>query len=226
MYAIRQRVEVHQSYFFNRTSMYSVNPTPKNKREIGAHLELPTSHSDTSDVRKLRRLALLGLDGLGSRARADLDLLRLGFRLLCQLQLENAIFIGGIHVLRIDRVRQRERARKSTVAALNAMEVFFLLFFLEVTLAAHRQSVVLQFDVQIFLLNSGDLQLEGDVVLIFIDINRGHEGAAGEQFITSAAVVLEDSIDLILEIHQITKGFKASEICHFSIPPKVSVFKV
>src|ERR1700679_423475 len=70
---------------------------------------------------------------LGSNV--DLDLLRLGFGFLLELQLEHTGIVLGIDILRVHAGGQGEGAMEAAVAALNAMEVLFLLLFVEVALA-------------------------------------------------------------------------------------------
>ena len=89
----------------------------------------------------------------------DLDLLGLGFGLLLQLQLEHACIVAGPHVLSVHSGGQREGAVEAAVAPLDAMEVLFLLFFLELALAAYGKRLVLDPNVQILFLDAGDVQL-------------------------------------------------------------------
>src|SRR5262245_39435759 len=141
----------------------------KSKRETRpeSNTHLPMIDVTGSD---LGGLPLSALDRLRS-ANADLDLLRLSFRAFCQLYLENTVLIAGVDVLRIHGVGQREGARKGAVTPLDAMEVLLLLFFLEVALAANGQRAVLQLDVDVLLVDTGDFQLQCDGVLILININ-------------------------------------------------------
>src|ERR1700758_527927 len=64
----------------------------------------------------------LGFDGLLA-ANIHLDLLRLSFRLLGELDLKHAVVVGGRHLPRIHGVRQRERAGEASVLPLDATEV-------------------------------------------------------------------------------------------------------
>jgi hypothetical protein len=55
------------------------------------------------------------------------------------------------------------------------MEVLFLHFLLELTLAANRDGVVLNADVQVLLLDARDFYLENDILLRFVDVDPGGE---------------------------------------------------
>ncbi len=80
-------------------------------------------------------LGLLALNALLA-AYVDLDLLGLGFSALCQLDGQHAIVVLRVDVLGVHGVRQRERANEAAVAALDATEVLFFLFLLELALAS------------------------------------------------------------------------------------------
>src|SRR5215470_6334112 len=93
-------------------------------------------------ISRHRSLALEGL------LRAPyLDLPGLGFRPLGQRDLQNALLIVGVHVLRIHRVGKLEGTEEGAIPALNAMKVLFLLFLFELALALDRQCVVFHADV-------------------------------------------------------------------------------
>src|SRR5258708_30700386 len=93
----------------------------------------------------------LSNQGLGA---ADLDLLRLGLGPLGERELQDALFILRVHMLRVNRIGHAEGPQEAAVAALDAMEVLFFLFLLELALALHGQGVVLQLDIQAFLIDA------------------------------------------------------------------------
>src|SRR5437762_9762473 len=65
----------------------------------------------------------------------DLDLLRFGLSALRQIDLQNTIYVLGMDVLLVNRIREGERASEAAVTPFNAMKVLFFLFLLELTLA-------------------------------------------------------------------------------------------
>src|SRR4051812_5372960 len=93
-----------------------------------------------------RRLRALAFDGLLALALAlpdaYLDLLGLRFGLLGEPDLEDAVGVAGVDLLAVHRVRKREGAGEGAVAALDAVEVLFLLLLLELALAADSEGVV------------------------------------------------------------------------------------
>src|SRR5438874_12492581 len=98
---------------------------PKNK---GGRLKscLPpiSRFSQQCGLGRLRgSLYLFGL--LLRAADTDLDLLWFGFGFLGQLDVQDAVSVLRLHVLRINAVRQAERAGEAAIATLDAMEVLF-----------------------------------------------------------------------------------------------------
>src|SRR5437588_12815227 len=81
-----------------------------------------------------------------SSSDANLDLLGLGFGPPGHRDAQDALVIVGFGFFAVHGVGQPERALEGAVAALNAMEVIFLLFFFELPLTFNGQDVVLQGD--------------------------------------------------------------------------------
>src|ERR1035438_5937215 len=116
----------------------------------------------------LRRLAFERL----SAADVHLDLLWLGFGFLGQLDLQHALVVVSLNLLRINGCRQSEGAGKAAILTLHATIVLFFLFLLELALTVNGQRVVLDTDVDVLLVDSRYFDLQRDVVLIFVDVNR------------------------------------------------------
>src|SRR6266852_5915454 len=74
---------------------------------------------------------LLSLQGLAAVAGSHFDLLRLGFSPLGQGDLQYAFVVVCFHLVTINRGGQTEGAQERAIAAFNAMEVLFFLFFFE-----------------------------------------------------------------------------------------------
>src|SRR5207247_6814808 len=83
-----------------------------------------------------------------------LNLLRFGFGLLRQLDLQHALFIVGLDVVRVNCARECEAASEAAILPLDPAIVLFLLFLFEVSLAMNGQGVVLNPDIDVFLINS------------------------------------------------------------------------
>jgi hypothetical protein len=91
-------------------------------------------------------------------ADVDLDLLWLGFGLLGQLHLQNALVVVRRHGFGVYRVRQREGSGEGTISPLNATVVLFLLFLLKFALAVDGQGVVLDANIDVVFVNSAGLR--------------------------------------------------------------------
>src|SRR5579862_3898120 len=91
-----------------------------------------------------------------------LDLPGLGFGLLLQLQLEYACIVAGNHVLGVRSSRKKQGTIKGAKPPLDAVEVLFLLFFLELALALHGKRVVFDANVQVLLFDARSFELEND----------------------------------------------------------------
>jgi len=76
-------------------------------------------------------------------ANVNLDLLGLGFRLLGQVNFQQAFVVMGAHLSRIHRAGQSKRASEASVLALDATIVLFLSSFSNLQLAVHGQDVAL-----------------------------------------------------------------------------------
>src|SRR4029077_11503540 len=144
-------------------------------RKRGA--ETPTSFTTQRHYKS--RAKLCGLAGvfctlaLDRLLAADVypDLLRLRFGLLGQADLQHAFVVVSGDVFRIHCLRQAEAASEAPILTLHTTEILFFLFLLELTLAVHGEGVVLDADVEVFLIDPRDFDLQVYGVLIFIDIH-------------------------------------------------------
>src|SRR5712675_2447946 len=110
----------------------------------------------------------------------NFDLPRFGFCALSQSDLQNALVIAGFYFFRVHGVRELESAYERTVAALNAMEILFLLFFFKLALALDGQSVVFHADVYVLIVQAGNFQLQDQVLLVLVNVDRGNKAACGQ----------------------------------------------
>ena len=69
---------------------------------------------------------------------------------------------------------------KRPVHPLDAMKVLLFLVLVEPALAADGESIVLNADIDVFFVNAGHFDFQGDVVFVFVDIHRRCE-IAGRQ---------------------------------------------
>src|SRR5579862_6039739 len=104
-------------------------------------------------------------------AHADFNLLWLGFWLLLQLQLEHSCIVAGADVLGVHSGRQSEGAIEAAIAAFDAMEVLFLLLFLELALALDGERVVFHAYIKIFFFDARNFELENDLFGVLINID-------------------------------------------------------
>src|SRR5258708_9074845 len=107
-----------------------------------------------------------GLSGLGSlrfgngATHCDLDLLRTRFLALRHANQEHSVIVRRLDVLRVQRVRQRERAGERSIDALHTMISVLLHFILEAALTAESQNVVFNANVDILLADARKVGLE------------------------------------------------------------------
>src|SRR5207302_1909871 len=81
-------------------------------------------------------------------------------------------FMIGAHLPGIHGTGQCERAGEASVLALDAKEVLLLLFFLDLALAMDGERVVLDADINVFLVDTWDFKLQSNAVLVFVDVHR------------------------------------------------------
>src|SRR5688500_6741282 len=178
----------------------------------------PKSAPASLSARRLLRLALAGgrsfalrLDGprraaLGALA-ADLDASGLDLRALQEHDAEHAVLVLGGRPFGRDGLRQRERARESPVGALDAVVVVRLVALLEAALAAQRQHVILDRQLEVLPVHAGQLGFEHDLVLVLVDVHARHPSAAGDALVAEGArdVAGEKAIHLILQSPQVAE---------------------
>src|ERR671912_778512 len=132
----------------------------------------------------LARLFGLRLDGalrvrVGALA-ADLDAARLHFLALLEHDAEHAVLVLGGRVLGRHGLREREGAGEAAVGALDAVVVVRLFLLLEAALAAQRQHVVLDRQLEVFAVHAGQFGFEHDLVFVLVDVHARRPGAARE----------------------------------------------
>src|SRR5271170_7925943 len=150
-----------------------------------------------------------GLDGFGRRAvDLDLDLFRLRLGLLGQLQLQNAGVTAGLHVCGIDGSRKSKGTVESAITTLDPVEVLFLLFLLKLPLAANGQEVVFNANVKVFLLHSRHFEVQRDLVLVLIDVDRRSETGGRQRGAFTALVagkILKKRVHAVLQYSNFTE---------------------
>src|SRR6267378_976819 len=106
-----------------------------------------------------------------------LDLLRLGFSFLRQLDLQHALVIVSLDIIMVDRRGQIEGTSKAAILTLHAAVVLFFFFLLELALTVHGQGVVLDADINVLLVDARHFDFQGDIVLVLVDVHgRGKCG--------------------------------------------------
>src|SRR5512132_2487739 len=151
-------------------------------------------HSDSHQVlrlkkkpplsRGLERERVAGLSGLhvdrllllasAGSLSGDLDLPRARILALRHLDLEKTVVELRADVLAINVVRQRERTDEVAVGPLHPVEVAALPLLLELPLAPDREDVALHLDVDLVLLEPGQLRGQENPVLVLGDVDRRH----------------------------------------------------
>ena len=73
-------------------------------------------------------------------------------------------------MLQIHSTRQRERTGETSILPLDPTEVLLFLFLLDLALALDGEGCVLDADINVFFVDVGDLKLQSNVVLVFVDV--------------------------------------------------------
>src|SRR6202035_1338568 len=136
-----------------------------------------------------------------------LDLLGLGFSLLRQSDLQNALVVVRRDFLGVHGCGQSEGAGEAAILALHTAIVLFLLFVLDLALAVNREDVVLNADIDIFLIDSRNFDLQSNLVLVFVDVDgRGKAGCGKGLVAATFAVGLAEQA-----VHAVLQGGKLAE---------------
>src|ERR1700757_5073901 len=101
----------------------------------------------------------LGFDLLFA-AYVDLDLLWLGFGLLGQRDLQDALVVVRRDTLSVHGLGQSKGVGEAAILTLHAAIVLFFLFLFDLALAVHGQRAVLDADVDVLLFDSGHFDLQ------------------------------------------------------------------
>src|SRR5207253_6828940 len=148
-----------------------------------------------------RRRDLAGPRGLD----LHLDLPRLGLRPLRQHEPQHAVPALGRDVLGVHRAGQREAAAEGAVGALDPVVAFALLGLLQLALAANRQLVRLDLDVDILRVHLGQLHLQRDRIGVLEDVDRGRP-RGGETALLARGVRLAEGLEqLVLQPEQVAE---------------------
>src|SRR5580692_10580439 len=166
----------------------------------------------------------LGFDGLLvlylGPAHVDLDLLGLGFSLLGQSNLQHALVVGCRDFLGIHGGGKGEGAGKAAVLALHTAVVLFFLFFFDLALAVHGEGVVLEADVDVFLVDARNFNLQRDGVLVFVDVDCGGKARGGQGFILAGGSLsvglAEYAIDAVLQGGELAERLETGKYGHGS----------
>ena len=132
------------------------------------------------------------------------------------IEVQHPILVIGLYPLRVDRVRQREAATECAVRPLDAQVVVLLDFLLELALAANGEHVVLYADIEFLGIDSGQVCLDQQFVLVFADVNRRRPcRKVGFAFIALERI-RKQTIDLILQSGNSAKRCHGSHVRYAS----------
>src|ERR1051325_848358 len=121
---------------------------------------------------------LRGLPGhLSLRGDVDLDRPRLCLLTKRELHGEDAVLVLGRDLVRVDGLRQRERAAERTVAPLDVVVLLVLHFGRRFLLAVDRQHEVLDVDLDVVAIHIGQFGFQHELVFAALeDVDRWHPG--------------------------------------------------
>src|ERR1700678_3623732 len=137
----------------------------------------------------------------------DFDLLGLGFRLFRQSDLQDSLVIVGRDLLRIHSCRQSEGPGEASILPLHATVILFFLFLFELAFAVHSQSVVLDANIDVLLVNARDFDFQRDVVFVFVHIHGRRKRARGQRLVLRVASyrITEQPVHAILQSVELTE---------------------
>src|ERR1700722_4666460 len=191
--------------------------------------ELSFARPDSRGGRPYIGIALRGLAGalcfLGSglldserlfAADVHFDLLGFGFSLFGQSDLQHAFVVVGYNLLRVHRGGQGESAGEGAIMTLHAAIVLFLLFLFDLALAVHGQRVVLDADIDVFLIDSWHFDLQGDTVLVFVNIDGRGKSRTGQSLVAASLVkgVTEQAVHPVLQGGDFAEWFPTGKNGH------------
>ena len=108
--------------------------------------------------------------------RLDLDLARLGGLRLWQGDSQNPVFIGGDDPRAINLHRQVDRTLKAPKKPLVAQKASFVVCLFAAAFAGQGQDTVVEREFDVLLLQPGQLRLDGEVVLILVQVEDRRSG--------------------------------------------------
>jgi hypothetical protein len=122
---------------------------------------------------------------------------------------------------RVNRARQRERAGEASVLALDPTEVLLFLFLLDLTLAMDGESVVIDADVNVLLLDARNFNFQSNVLLVFLDVHRRCEAGGHQRFFRALGAIrlTRNTIHAVLHDGKFTERFPTAQYCHDALPP-------
>src|SRR6266446_4934707 len=151
-----------------------------------------------------------GFEGLLA-AHVDLDLLGFGFGLLGQRNLQNALVVVRRNFLRVHGARQIEGTGEAAILALHAAVVLFFFFLLDLALTVDGEGIVLNADIDIFLVDARDFDLQANVVLVFVNVDGGGEARSSQGLILALVISLaKQPVHAVLQGRKLTKWFPTS----------------
>src|ERR1035437_116132 len=122
----------------------------------------------------------------------------------------------------VDGARERESAGEAAILTLHSAVVLFFLIRLELALAVHGQCVVLDADVDILLVDSRHFDLQGDVVLVLVDVDGRSKCGRGQRFILPFRPTGEQAVHAVLQGDKLTERVITRKHGHKVNPPSNS----
>src|SRR5579859_1605682 len=146
----------------------------------------------------LMRLCGLFIHGFHGNSRglvhADLDLFGFEFFALGQRDVQYPVFKRSIYLLRVHPGGKSESPGKFPIAALDPVEVVLLFLVLEFALPRDGQKVVFERNVEVFFLHARYLRLQGDVMLIFENVDWRKEIRRGQRLLKTEVLKTAESL--------------------------------
>src|SRR5258708_31096 len=149
-------------------------------------------------------------------ANVHLDLLRLGFSLLGQSDLQHPLVVVRRNLLGVHGCGQSESAGEAAILTLHAPIILFFLFLLDLALAVNGEGIVLQANVDVFLADPRTFDLQSNVVLVFVNVNGGGEAGCGQGLIPAAFVIrlAEKAVHTVLQRRKLAERLPTGKYGH------------
>src|SRR5579875_930952 len=178
-----------------------------------------------NSLRWVMRASLLGRCSLGAFSNVDLDCLRLRLFPLGHGQRQDAVFVFGFDIFRVDGARQSEAADKAAIGPLDPMVVLFLHLAFLLALPLKVECPIFNAKLKVLGIDAGKFGFQHQVMVRFVDVYGRRPCSRGE-LLSSEDVrkrLVKQTVESILCSHKVTEWFPSYNRHSFLPPYKLAV---